>query len=143
MPEARTVTFTEDDLEARASYDEFEPGEYEGVLVDVKDVNATSGNTGLRWVFQVSGLDFSITTWDKGKGGWKLAEVLRGLGHPVEPGKPVRFVPQRLLGRKATVKIGYDRSANRDDFLTVLRVLPSAVEPPSEDTLFDFEAAAA
>jgi len=138
MPEAITVTFTEDDLEAKTSYDEFKPGEYEGTLVDVRDAKASSGNTGLRWVFQVDGLEFSITTWNQGKGGWKLAEVLRGLGEHIEPGKPVRVVPPRMLGRRATVKIGYDKSANRDDFLTVLRVMPAAVEPPNGTELVDF-----
>jgi len=137
MIEARTVVFTEDDLDAHDSYDDFEPGEYQGTLVDVKETSsAATGNTGLRWIFQVRGLNFSITTWDKGRGGWKLAEVLRGLGESVEPGKPIRVVPSRYLGRTATVKIGVDPTST-NNYLTILRVLPSSVEPPSSEELVD------
>ena len=135
MPDAMTFTFTETDLEAKTSYDDFEPGEYTGVLTQIHDAVAKTGNKGWRWEFTVQGLPFSTTTWFGGKGGWRLAEVLRGLGETVEPGAPVRLNPRSLVGKSATLKIGYDKSSNRDDFLTILRVLPQEVEAPS---LFDF-----
>lgn len=138
MPDAMTFTFTEDDLSGGASYDDFEPGEYVGTLVAIKDVQAKTGNTGLRWEFQVQGLTFSTTTWLKGGGGWKLAEVLRGLGKGIEPGQAVRVNPPELIGKNAMLKIGYDASSNRPDFLTVLRVIPEAIET-SQTSLFTFD----
>lgn len=128
-------TFDQEDLEAKESYDDFEPGEYEGTLTAVKEAKAKTGNVGLRWEFTVKGLTFSTTTWFGGKGGWKLAEVLRGLGEEIKPGTTYNENPNKLIGRKARLKIGYDKTANRDDFLTVLRVLPQEVEMPN---LFDF-----
>lgn len=131
MPGAFTVTFTEDDLQGRQSYDEFEAGWYLGTLVDIKEVKATkTANTGKRWVFQVDGLNFSITTWDKGGGGWKLAEVLRGLGMDVTPGQPVSVNPARLLGTDANVYI--DREDSESKFMNVVRVRPADIEMPAD-----------
>ena len=134
MSSARTLTFNAEELEAKASYDDFEPGKYTGTLVSIDDAVANTGNTGLKWTFQVLGLNFFTRTWDKGKGAWKLAELLQGLGVEITPGVPVRLSPPQLIGRKAELSIGYERDS---EYLTILRVIPSG---PGEDaTLFDMD----
>lgn len=127
-----TVELTEDDMKEAASYDDIEPGPYTGKLVSVTEIKANTGNRGHRWTFLVKGLEFSTATWLSGRGGWRLKEILTALGEEVAPGT-LRISPQRLIGRTAVVKLGYDKSSNRPDFLTVLRVMPQAERPTIDD----------
>lgn len=128
----RTITITEEDLTPRASYDGFKDGEYVGVLARVEDTEAKkTDNYGWRWVFVVQGLEFSITTWLKGGGLWKVNEVLGAFGDSLTAGTE-RVDPTRHVGKQATVIIKTDPSSERN-FQNVARVLPLADKPTMED----------
>lgn len=135
----RTLTLTEEDLKPRASYDDFEDGEYVGTLTAVEDINATTtDNTGWKWIFQVQGLDFNIVTWLKGGGLWKVNEVLNAFGDALEEGT-ARVDPTRHIGKQATVIIKTDPDSDRG-FQNVTRVLPVAEKPELSDFAEDMGA---
>lgn len=126
MSNAQTFTldFTEEDLSPSGNYADFEAGDYRGVLTEVKDAKANSGNVGYKWVFQVNGLPFDITTWLKGGGLWKLNEVISAMGGTLVKGD---FDPNLYVGSEAGVKIGKDPKQQDDrykDRLVILRTFP-------------------
>lgn len=127
--ETFTLDITEDDLIQTGLYDDFTPGDYEGILVAVKDAKAASGNFGWKWVFQVKGLNFDITTWLKGGGLWKLGEVMASMGGELKPGSGQTLDPNLYIGSRAGVKIGKDpnqKNPKYADRLVILRTFPLA-----------------
>ncbi len=131
------ITFKESDFKERLSYDELEPGDYEGTLTDVKDAEAKTGNVGWRFIFDVQGLPVSSTVWLKGGGVWKVREVFNALGMPIEPGTEVTTLdPNILIGRMCVVTIVKEASktATNDDgtpriYTNVSRHTPFVAEP--------------
>jgi hypothetical protein len=102
----QNVTFSEDDLKERLSYDDIEEGDYEATLVDVEDIEANSGNYGWGFKFMVKGLPLSTSLWLKGGGGWKIREVFNALGQPLAPGEQAANLnPNPLIGRTCVVTV--------------------------------------
>lgn len=128
-PTVHTLEFTEEDLKGGADYGNFEPGNYVGVLESVEDVTAAStGNVGWKWKFSVNGLLFDTVTWLKGKGVWKLNEIINSLGGSLEAGVGMRIDPMLYLGSRAGVAIGRDAKSKYPERLTILRTFPLADE---------------
>lgn len=129
---AFNLDVTEEDLTPTGNYDDFEPGDYEGVLTEVRDVEAkNTGNVGWKWVFVVDGLEFDTVTWLKGKGLWKLQEVVASLGGSLNIGGQT-VDPNMYIGQVAGLKIGKDANQKDDrykDRLTILRTFPVADAP--------------
>jgi hypothetical protein len=102
----REITFTEDDFKERLSYDDLTPGDYEATLIDVEDIEASTGNYGWGFIFQVKGLKLTSRVWLKGGGGWKVREVFNALGLPIAPGTPLANLnPNPLVGRSCVVSV--------------------------------------
>ena len=124
----RSLDVTEEDLgNGLGGYDEFVPGEYTGQLTNVEDVSANTGNYGWRWTFQVNGLDFTIVTWLKGGGLWKLQELIAAMGGDLKPGSGQTLDPNLYVGSRAGLRIGKDPNQKDDrykDRLTILRTFP-------------------
>lgn len=102
----QTITFTEDDLKERTSYDDIEEGDHEATLIDVEDITANSGNFGWGFKFQIKGLPFTTSLWLRGGGGWKVREVFNALGAPLAPGETAANLnPNQLIGRTCVVTL--------------------------------------
>lgn len=102
----RAIAFTEEDFKERATYADLEAGDYEATLVDVTDIEASTGNYGWGFEFQVQGLKLTTRVWLKGKGGWKVREVFNALGSPVLPGTELANLnPNELIGRQCVVTV--------------------------------------
>ncbi len=123
----QTITFSEEDLKERASYDDIEEGEYEATLIDVEDIQANSGNYGWGFKFQVKGLTFTTSLWLKGGGGWKIREVFNALGSPLAPGQTTANLnPNPLVGRSCvvTLKKVPSRKDPEKSFLEITKHVP-------------------
>lgn len=99
------------DFEERASYADLTPGDYEAMLVDVVDIEASTGNYGWGFEFQVKGLKVTSRVWLKGGGGWKVREVFNALGLPIAPNTDVSSLdPNPLIGRSCVVTLKREAS---------------------------------
>ena len=108
----RSVEFTKEDFEDRASYDDLN-GDYEATLVDVTDIDAKTGNYGWGFVFMVKGLKLTSRVWLKGGGAWKVREVFNSLGAPIAPGSDItQLDPNTLVGRSNVVTVGREEDRN-------------------------------
>ena len=131
------IDIAPDDLGGGAtSYDDFQPGEYVGILTEVSDVKANSGNVGWRWTFQVNGLDFNIVTWLKGGGLWKLEELISAMGGELKPGPGQKINPNLYVGSKAGLRIGPDKTA-KDERYRDRNVILSTFPSPEGGSMFD------
>ena len=108
------MQFTEEDFKEAGSYDELVDGEdYIATLLAVKDIEASTGNTGWGFEFDVKGLKITTRLWHRGGGKWKIREVFNALGAPIEPGDGQMFLdPNSLIGNQCVVTI---KKEARDD----------------------------
>lgn len=125
----RQMTFSEEDLAPRKTYDDIMPGDYEAFLEDVEDVEAASGNYGWAFKFIVEGLPLRSKLWLRGNGGWKVAEVFAALGSPIQPGGG-NLNPATLIGRTCIVTVA--RKPRYDDpestYLEIVKHTPMLKE---------------
>ena len=102
----REVTFSEEDFKERLTYDDMTPGDYRATLIDVEDAEASTGNYGWAFKFQVQGLTLTSRVWLMGRAGWKVREVFNALGAPVSPGTELSNLdPNSLVGRSCVVTV--------------------------------------
>jgi hypothetical protein len=89
-------------------------GEYEALLIDVEDIEATTtDNYGWGFVFQVKGLPIKTRVWLKGGGMWKVREVFNALGSPIAPGEQAASLnPNTLVGRSCVVNVVREKDRN-------------------------------
>lgn len=125
------IQFTEKDFEERPSYDDLEEGDHIGTLIDVEDAEASTGNVGWRFKFDVRGLPVSTTVWLRGGGKWKVREIFNSLGQPISPDQPVGTLdPNGLIGNQCVVTIKKDPRDDGDGFWTnISRTTPYVSEP--------------
>lgn len=129
------IAFSEEDFKERVSYDELEDGgEYVGTLTSVEDVEARTGNTGWKFIFDVQGLPVNGSVWHSGGGKWKIREYFNALGQPIEPGTNMAFLdPNGLIGAQCVVTIEKTARDDGDGYWTnVGRVTPYVSEPTTD-----------
>ena len=60
------VPFKDDDFKERVSYADLEEGDHIATLLDIEDAEASTGNYGWKFVFDVKGLPLNTTVWLRG-----------------------------------------------------------------------------
>lgn len=123
------ITFTEEDMQERANYDDLE-GDYIATLLDVEDVTAQTGNYGWGFKFDVKGLTVTSKVWLKGGGMWKVREVFNALGQPLPPNQTVVDLdPNPLIGNRCVVTIVQDpRDDGQGTWTNISRHTPLVTE---------------
>lgn len=142
MPaQIHNVPFKEDDFKERVSYADLEEGDHIATLIDVEDAEASTGNYGWRFVFDVKGLPLNTTVWLRGGGAWKVREVFNALGTPINPGTDTSGLnPNPLIGRKCVVTVKRQPASNgalNDDntpkmYTNIIRHTPYVAMPASD-----------
>jgi hypothetical protein len=131
------IKFEEKDFQERASYDDLEPGEYLAVCTDVEDAQASTGNVGWKFIFDVKGLPLNMTVWLRGGGKWKVREVFNALGYPLSPADDLSMLdPNALIGGQCVakvVKVPRDPANPEEGVWTNIdRVVPYVAEPVAQ-----------
>ena len=125
------IQFEDKDFEERADYSDLEHGEeYIGFCTDVEDAEASTGNIGWRFTFDVKGLPVRTTVWLKGGGKWRVREIFNALGYPISPADDVSSLdPNVLIGGQCVVTIEKSQSDDGREWTNVGKTTPYISEP--------------
>lgn len=112
---ARTIEITQEDLEAAgsgSSYDTLEvPNDYTADCVKIEDYDKRpNGSFGWIWHYKIEGLDFRIYTAFSKAARWKLIEVLKAHGYPVEEAGLNEIDPNAFVGTTIGAHVDFPKS---------------------------------